>query len=70
MALLGFLLSAALAVQLCHGQAPGRNFRKVQICDTADWILLCVANLTENGSGSKCCEFQDSSKLSSGLDRK
>ena len=27
-------------------------------------------DLTENGSGSKCCEFQDSSKLSSGLDRK
>ena len=27
-------------------------------------------DLTENGSGSKCGEFQDSSKLSSGLDRK
>ena len=25
---------------------------------------------TEKGSGSKCCEFQGSSKLSSGLDRK
>ena len=25
---------------------------------------------TEKGSGSKCCEFQGSSKLSSSLDRK
>ena len=35
-------------------------------------IAFCVhtEDLTENGSGSKCCEFQDSSKLSSGLDRK
>ena len=42
-ALLGFLLSAALTVQLCHGQAPGR---KAQTCDTvADLTIYPVCNV-------------------------